>query len=47
MDIRIDTLIAINGGIIENLVVIVIPVIIHLKCVYYHRNCGGIEGAIE
>jgi hypothetical protein len=47
LDIRIDTLIAINGGVIGNLSVLIIPIIIHFKCVYYDKNCGGIEGAIE
>jgi hypothetical protein len=36
-----ETLIAINGGIVGTLVVI-IPAFIHLKCMYIDKNCGQI-----
>jgi hypothetical protein len=41
--VSIDTLININGSIVGNLIVIVIPIWLHIKCVFFDKKCGNIE----
>jgi hypothetical protein len=46
LKVSIDTLISINGSIVGNLIVIVIPICLHIKCVFFDKKCGNIEGEL-
>ena len=41
-----DTLISINGSILGNLIAIVIPICLHIKCIYFDKKSGNIVGEL-
>lgn len=42
--ISLDVLTTTNGAIIGFFYILAIPILMHLKCVYYDRSSGQIEG---
>lgn len=44
LGIEIVTIVVINGTIVCFTYVIAFPIWMHLKCVFYDRSCGFIEG---
>lgn len=45
--VHLQVLISINGAVVGYTYVIVIPIWIHLKCVWYDKSSGAIEGDEE
>jgi hypothetical protein len=43
-NVSLKVLITINGALFSNMIVIMIPIIIHIKCSFIDNNSGGIEG---
>ena len=39
-------MITINGSIAGIFIVILIPIFIHIKCIYFDKKCGNIEGEL-
>jgi H+/Cl- antiporter ClcA len=46
-DIHLDTLVEINGAVFGYCNSILLPILLHLKCVHYDRSSGTIEGDHE
>ena len=44
LEVYVDVLIAIKGAVFGFLVVYLIPVWVHLKCVFYDQTSGFVEG---
>lgn len=42
--VTIRTLVVLDGAVTKFISVIVTPIWIHLKCLYYDKSCGFIEG---
>ena len=42
--VNLQALISFNGAVVGYSYVIVIPIWIHLKCVWYDKSCGYVEG---
>ena len=42
--VKVQTIFVINGSVLGFLYVILIPIWMHLKCIWYDRSSGTIEG---
>ena len=45
--VSLKDLITINGALFCNMIVIMIPIILHIKCCFIDKNSGSIEGEEE
>lgn len=41
--INLDTIFSLNGAVLGYLYIIVLPIVVHLKCIYFDKSSGFIE----
>ncbi len=42
--VKISVIIELNGSVIGFLYIFIIPILVHLKCIWYDKRCGEVEG---